>query len=230
MLGNALSSSSGCDAVNTGRMGTDRTQRWKRAWNKQSRRYDGQMQFWDRHLFKDSRAWVCGQASGTVLEVAVGTGLNLPHYPDGVRLIGIDFSPEMLDLARKRSAELGRDVDLREGDALHLDLADDSVDTVVCTFGLCAVSDEVQALREMRRVLRPDGLLLLADHVRASSAIGRGVQRAIEVGSVPLAGEHWRRRPSSELPALGFVIERQERFGPSGVVERVAARKRAPRL
>ena len=159
-------------------MGTDRTQRWKRAWNKQSRRYDGQMQFWDRHLFKDSRAWVCSQASGTVLEVAVGTGLNLPYYRDGLRLIGIDFSPEMLDLARKRSAELGRDIDLREGDALHLDLADDAVDTVVCTFGLCAVSDEVQVLREMRRVLRPDGLMLLADHVRASSALGRGLQRA----------------------------------------------------
>lgn len=51
------------------------------------------MRFWDRHLFKDSRAWVCRQAVGDVLEVAIGTGMNLPHYPEGIQLTGVDFSP-----------------------------------------------------------------------------------------------------------------------------------------
>ena len=206
-------------------MAKDRTERWRRAWAKQSRRYDREMDFWDRHLFKDSRAWVCGQASGEVLEVAVGTGMNLPHYPPGIRLTGVDFSPEMLALARDRAAELGVEVELREGDALELDVPDASVDTVVCTFGLCAIPDDRQALREMHRVLRPGGLLLLADHVAARSRIGRGVQRLLEIGSVPLEGEHFRRRPAEQLAGLGFAIEKQERFGPVGLVERVRARK-----
>jgi ubiquinone/menaquinone biosynthesis C-methylase UbiE len=185
------------------------------------------MDFWDRHLFKDSRAWVCGQASGEVLEVAIGTGMNLPHYRAGVRLTGVDFSPEMLALARDRAAELGLEVELREGDAQQLDLPDASVDSVVCTFGLCAIPDDRRALREMHRVLRPGGLLLLADHVAARSRFVRGVQRVFELGSVPLAGEHFRRRLVEQLAGIGFVIERQERFGPVGLVERVSARKLA---
>lgn len=205
----------------------DRNERWRRSWGKQARRYDQQMRFWDRHIFKDSRAWVCGQATGEVLEVAVGSGMNLPHYPAGVRLTGVDFSPEMLVLARERAEELGVEVVLREGDAHQLELPDASVDTVVCTFGLCAVADDRRALREMHRVLRPGGLLLLVDHIAASSRVVRGVQRLVEVGSVPLAGEHWRRRPVNDLPALGFAIEKQERFGPVGLVERVTARKTA---
>lgn len=208
-------------------MAKDQTERWRRTWDKQAPRYDKQMRFWDRRLFKDSRPWACGQARGTVLEVAIGTGLNLEHYPDDVTLIGVDFSPEMLALARQRSASLGRDVDLREGDAQRLELPDASVDTVVCTFGLCAVPSERQALAEMHRVLRPGGRLVLADHVRARSRVGRAIQRVFEIGSVRFAGEHFRRRPGDELGALGFVIQRRERFGPSGIVERVVAEKPA---
>jgi ubiquinone/menaquinone biosynthesis C-methylase UbiE len=68
--------------------------------------------------------WVCSQASGEVLEVAIGTGRNLPFYPKGVRLTGINFSPTMLDIARRRAADLGREVDLREGDAQALEFPD----------------------------------------------------------------------------------------------------------
>jgi ubiquinone/menaquinone biosynthesis C-methylase UbiE len=202
-----------------------RTQRWRRYWDRQSRRYDRSMSFWDRHLFRDSRAWICGQAHGRVLEVAVGTGLNLPYYPPGVELTGIDFSPQMLALARRRAGELDLSVELREGDAQRLDLPDGSFDTVVCTYGLCTIPDERQAVTEMARVLRPGGLLLLADHIAARSPLLRGLQRAIEVASVPFGSEHFRRHPAELLPAAGLTIERRERFGPSGIVERLTARK-----
>jgi hypothetical protein len=66
--------------------------RWQRYWDRKSKSYDREMGFFDRHLFKDSRPWVCQQATGEVLEVAIGTGLNLPHYPHDVQLTGIDFS------------------------------------------------------------------------------------------------------------------------------------------
>jgi ubiquinone/menaquinone biosynthesis C-methylase UbiE len=154
-----------------------RTQRWQRYWDRKSTSYDREIAFLDRRLFKDSRQWVCGQAAGAVLEVAIGTGLNLPHYADGVRLTGVDYSPAMLALARARAAELGRPVELREGDAQALEFADESFDTVVCTFGLCAIPDDVAAVAEMLRVLRPGGTLLLADHVAGTNRPVRMVQR-----------------------------------------------------
>src|SRR5215468_7617382 len=138
----------------------------------------------DRYFFGDSRQWVCSQAVGGVLEVAVGTGLNLAHYPRGVRLTGVDFSPAMLAVARRRATDLGRQVDLREGEAQALDFPDASFDTVVCTFSLCAIPDDRMALTEMARVLRPGGLLLLADHVEAASWLVRGVQWLVERVSI----------------------------------------------
>src|SRR5579859_1052695 len=139
--------------------------RWRRYWDKHSASYDKQMGFFDRVLFGDSRAWVCAQAAGDTLEVAIGTGLNLPLYPPGIRLTGIDLSAAMLAIARRRAQQLGRAVDLREADAHALPFPGAAFDTVVCTFSLCAIPDEHQAVSEMTRVLRPGGLLLLADHI-----------------------------------------------------------------
>ena len=201
----------------------DQRERWARYWERAAPRTDASMRFMDRLLFRDSRAWVCGRAVGEVLEVAVGTGLNLPHYPAGVTLRAIDLSPAMIELTRARASELGREVDLRVGDAEHLDLPDGSVDTVVCTFSLCGIPDHRRAVGEMIRVLRPGGLLLLADHVAAAAAPVRAVQRLAELGSVPFMGEHFRRRPMDEIRARGLEIMEVERFA-AGVVERLVAR------
>ncbi len=176
----------------------------------------------DRMVFRDTRSWLCGQATGDVLEVAIGTGLNLPHYPAGIRLVGIDLSVAMLALARRRAAELGREVQLRVGDAEALDVPDDSVDTVVCTFSLCGIPDPDRAVAEMARVLRPGGRLLLADHVASTAWPVRAVQRLTEVVSVPAAGEHFRRRPVEQVRAAGLTVVHRERFA-LGVVERLVA-------
>lgn len=201
-----------------------REERWQRTWDKQAGSYDKGMTFLDRVLFGDSREWVCSQAVGETLEVAVGTGLNLPSYPADVQLTGIDLSHEMLSLARRRAAELGREVDLREANAHALPFDDGSFDTVVCTFGLCSIPDDDAALAEMHRVLRPGGRLILADHVASTSLVARGVQRLLEVVSIPLAGEHFRRRPLDKVRALGFDVQRVERFK-IGLVERLVAGK-----
>lgn len=199
-----------------------RRARWRAAWDAQAPGYDRRMGRLDRLLFKDTRAWTCGRAGGEVLEVAVGTGLNLPLYPPGARVTGIDQSPAMLALARRRAGGLGLDVDLREGDAEALDLPSESYDTVVCVFSLCAIPDPHRALQEMRRVLRPGGRLLLADHVASSRLPVRAAQGLLETVTVPLAGEHFRRRPVELLGPLGFEVEARERFG-LGLVERVSA-------
>ena len=153
-----------------------RARRLRRYWDKHARTYDKQMAFWERRLFGDGRQWVCAQATGEVLEVAIGTGRNLPFYPQGIRLTGIELSPGMLALARRQADRLGREVDLRLGDAQALDLPDAAFDTVVCTLSLCAIPDQRQAVAEMRRVLRPGGRLLLLDHVAGTSRRVRAVQ------------------------------------------------------
>lgn len=206
-------------------MGTP-TDRWRRRWNKQAGSYDRQMERWDRLLFGDSREWACSRATGDVLEVAVGTGLNLPAYPDDVRLTGIDISQEMLDRARVRAEELGRKVALEYADAHNLPFPDDSFDTVVCTFGLCAIPDHATAVVEMTRVLRPEGRLILVDHVASTSLPLRALQKLMELATVPLAGEHFLRRPHDQVVAAGLHLEDADRFK-LGVVERLTARKPA---
>jgi ubiquinone/menaquinone biosynthesis C-methylase UbiE len=198
-------------------------ERWRRGWDKVSASYDRQIQVWDR-LLADSRPWVCSQAVGRTLEVAVGTGLNLPLYPAGVQLTGIDFSAGMLGIARRRAGQLGLAVDLREADAQALPFPDRSFDTVTCTFSLCAIPDDRVAVGEMARVLRPGGLLLLADHVASTAWPVRGAQRVAEVFSVRMQGEHYLRRPLVHVEAEGLTVERRERLR-LGVIERVTARR-----
>jgi ubiquinone/menaquinone biosynthesis C-methylase UbiE len=205
---------------------TSPTGKVQRRWDEHAAGYDQQFQFLERRFFVDTRDWVCAQASGDVLEVAVGTGLNLGHYPADVRLTGIDLSPGMLAKARHRADQLGRRVELRTADAEHLPFPDASFDTVVCTYSLCGIPDERQALAEMARVLRPGGRLLLADHIEAKAWAGRLLQRLVELISVPLEGEHYRRRPLRHLAGLGLVVQRRDRFA-LGIIERLAATKPA---
>jgi ubiquinone/menaquinone biosynthesis C-methylase UbiE len=202
----------------------DRAAKLRRYWDKQAPAYDKQMTFFDRHVFGDTRVWICAKATGGTLEVAIGTGLNLPHYPTGIHLTGIEQAPAMLERARTRATNLGLDADLRDGDAHHLDFPDASFDTVVCTFSLCAIPDDRQAVTEMIRVLKPGGLLLLADHVAGTAHLTRAVQRLLELVTIPVGGEHFRRRPIRHVQAAALPLEHHERFK-LGTVERLAARK-----
>lgn len=199
--------------------------RWQRYWNKQAASYDKHMTMLDRVLFRDTRSWVCSRASGRVLEVAIGTGLNLDHYPSQVALTGIELSPEMLARAHAHAQTVRPDADLRIGNAHELDFADDSFDTVVCTFSLCAIPEPDTALAEMARVLRPGGILLLADHIPSSYRPVRWLQKLAEMVSIPVGGEHLLRRPSLTVGSNSrFAVREIERFG-LGLVERSRTEK-----
>jgi ubiquinone/menaquinone biosynthesis C-methylase UbiE len=203
-----------------------RTDKVRRSWAKQASRYDKSIGFFERRVFgRSHRPWACSRASGEVLEVAIGTGLNLPLYPAGAKVTGIDLSPEMLEIARGRADQIGREVELNEADAHQLPFADASFDTVVCTYSLCNIPDPARAVSEMRRVLRPNGRFILVDHIRSAARPVFWIQKMIEFFSVRFEGEHMTRRPLEHVVAAGFDLIESGRLGPTGIIERLVAAK-----
>ena len=186
--------------------------------------YNRQISFFERILFGDGRQWVCSQASGEVLEIAVGSGRNFPYYQRDIRLTGIELSPAMLELARSRAAELGLEADLRLGDAQALQFPDESFDTVVCTFSLCSIPDDRRAVTEAERVLRPGGRLILLEHVGSLALPVRTVQRLLDPLSVRFEGDHLLREPLEHVRAEGLQVDYIGR-SKWGIVERLTARK-----
>jgi ubiquinone/menaquinone biosynthesis C-methylase UbiE len=199
------------------------TARVRQFQDREAHRYDKQIALFERLLFADGREWVCRQAQGEVLELAAGTARNLPYYPAEIALTGIELSPRMLEIGQQRARELGRDADLRIGDAQALDFPDASFDTVVCTLGLCTIPDPRRAVAEARRVLRPGGRILLLEHVRSSSLPIRLLQRLLEPLAVRFAADHLTREPLDYLAAEGFTVEQHERWK-WGIVARLRAR------
>jgi ubiquinone/menaquinone biosynthesis C-methylase UbiE len=114
------------------------------------------------------RAKLIPLASGTVLEVGVGSGLNLRFYgPDLHRLYALDPSAELLRMARRRASRATFPVEIVRASAERIPLDDAVTDTVVITWTLCSIPDPIRALGEMKRVLKPDGRLIFVEHGRS---------------------------------------------------------------
>jgi ubiquinone/menaquinone biosynthesis C-methylase UbiE len=193
-------------------------------WDRYAPRYDRHIRLTERLLFPNGRSWSCAQASGDVLEVAVGTGLNLPWYSKGITLTGIDLSPAMLAIARDRARTLGMKADLREASADALPFPDDSFDTVLCTVSLCNISADRAAIGEMHRVLRPGGRLVLLDHVASDRRWVLAIERLLEPLFLRMNGDYLTRRPLPLVEAVGFAITGSQR-SKAGIIERLTAVK-----
>lgn len=144
------------------------------------------------------------KASGKVLEVAAGTGKNLPYYPVGCKLSGVDLSFEMLKIARRKAGSLNRHVPFAVMDAEALGLRDRVFDTVVSSFTVCTFPRPVAALREMARVCKPDGRILLLEHGRSDREwLGRWQDRRADKHARFL-GCHWNREPQELAREAGL--------------------------
>ena len=145
------------------------------------------------------------------MEIGVGTGANLAHYPPDASVTAIDLSPEMLAVAQEHAQELKLDIELRLGDAQDLDFANEEFDTVTATLLLSTVADPQRAVIEMRRVLRPGGRVLLLDFARSPVAPVRWVERVLK----PLTARSRfsrLREPLDYFGVAGFTVEHVERF------------------
>jgi ubiquinone/menaquinone biosynthesis C-methylase UbiE len=162
---------------------------------------------------------------GRVLEVGVGTGKNLPYHPARAEVTGIDLSDRMLVRARQKAEELDHPIVLREMDAQHLDFPDDSFEGAVGTFVFCSVPDPERGLRELARVVKPDGRIELLEHVRIDRPplVGK-LMDWLDPLVVRVMGAHVNRRTAEVVRESGLEIEAVEDLGPLGLVKLITAR------
>jgi ubiquinone/menaquinone biosynthesis C-methylase UbiE len=143
---------------------------------------------------------------GMVLEVGVGTGKNLKYYPEDCSVIGIDNSEGMLEKAREK-AKGTKNVTLLLMDAEHLEFSDNSFDYVITTFVLCSIPDPVKALKEMHRVLKPDGEMINLEHMRSNNRWIAAYEDFINPISVELTGINVNRKTVENIGKAGFKIK-----------------------
>ena len=155
------------------------------------------------------RQRVVGAAEGDVLEIGIGSGLNFPYYgPHARRVIGLEPSPPLIEMARRRAAKSSVPTVFLEASAEQIPLDAKSVDSIVMTWVGCSIPDVEAALREMRRVLRPGGRLLFVEHGRSPDVNVERWQERLEPLWVPLSGGcHLTRKIVDQLPAAGFRVE-----------------------
>jgi ubiquinone/menaquinone biosynthesis C-methylase UbiE len=156
---------------------------------------------------KRLRAGIRGKRA---LEVGVGTGKNLAYYPADVQITAIDLSPQMLARARQKAKKMHFRINFQEMDVQHLEFPDHAFDTVFATFVFCSVPDPVTGLREMRRVCKPDGRLLLIEHMRPGNPVLGFFFDALNPLVVRMMGANINRRTINNILQAGWQISVQE--------------------
>lgn len=186
--------------------------------------YDKTVGFTERLFLGGLRRAFGAELRGKTLEVAVGTGLNLPYYSPAVTdSVGIDLSVGMLDAATARARELDRTMTFAQMDAMNLAFTDRQFDTVAISLALCTVPDPVAALQELIRVCRPDGRIVLLEHVLSPVWPVAALERLFTPLQERSLGCHLTRQTLKTARHVGLTIE-SERSRFFGVFRLAVAR------
>ena len=165
----------------------------------------------EKMRFDDWRGRLSSRIAGSrALEVGVGTGKNMPYYPSGISISAIDFSGKMLARARHKAIARKFSVELLQMDVQRLGFPDDFFDTVFATFVFCSVPDPLQGLRELHRVCKPGGRLLLLEHMRPGSKTLGWLFDAVNPVTVRLTGANVNRRTLETLTEAGWHLRSVE--------------------
>lgn len=184
------------------------TDRIRRLYDDRAATYDRSLGIAERLTLGPFRRLFGSRLRGETLDVAIGSGLNLPFYsPHVTRAVGVDLSLEMLRQASQRAAELTRPLALVQADAEALPFPDASFDTVAISLALCTIPNPEAALRELARVCRPDGRIVLLEHVRSTARPLATLQRLLSPLNERAIGCHLDRETLALAESLGYEFE-----------------------
>lgn len=180
--------------------------------NKIKKRYNRVAKFYDildKPMEMAASKWrekLLSEAKGQVLEVGIGTGKNIPYYPENVKLTGIDFSPKMVEIARKK-AKNKSNIQLLEMNAEDMDFSDNSFDTVITSCVFCSVPNPVNGLKEIRRVCKNNGRILMLEHVRSEKKVIGELMDVFNFIPLNIYGANINRETYQNLLKAGFRPE-----------------------
>ncbi|MGR9054034.1 MAG: class I SAM-dependent methyltransferase [Gammaproteobacteria bacterium] len=187
--------------------------------------FDGMEAVVEGLFFKKWRQRLWAMAEGEhILEVGVGTGKNFDFYPKGPRMTAIDFSEKMLERAARKSGRKRVDVELHLMDVESLYFADNCFDTVIASFVFCSVPSPRKGLRELYRVCKPGGQVLLLEHVLSSNPVKAKLMNAFNPLMVRLVGANINRQTVKNVQASGFTSVHVENLS-GDIVKLIRARK-----
>ena len=204
------------------RIGNNLTAQTKTRYNRIAPFYD-RMEIIAERTFSHWRRRLLAHAKGKVLEVGVGTEKNLPYYPEGVEVTGLDIADKMLRQARLCVDKLGFPVHLIEGDVQFLPFPENSFDTLVATFVFCSVPNPVLGLKELGRVVRSGGEILLLEHVRIDKPVIGFIMDIINPFFLHFIGPNINRRTVENVRKAGLRIEKIEHLGFMQMVKMIIA-------
>jgi len=180
----------------------------------------------ERYRYGKWRELLWGKVEGTkILEVGVGTGKSFPYYPVDVEVTAIDFSKRMLERAKNRAVRQGVEVDLKQMDVQNLDFADNTFDTVAATTVFCSVPDPVRGLKEVKRVCKLGGKVILLEHVLHANIILGWLMNLANPLAVRMSGANINRRTVDNVSKSGLVVEQVTDLW-LGIFKLIEARKK----
>ena len=184
------------------------TERIRRLYDDRAATYDRSLGIGERLLLGRFRQAFGALLSGETIEVGIGSGLNIPFYSAAVtRAVGVDLSQRMLQHAKERAARLGIPFALVQADAEALPFPDAAFDTVAISLALCTIPDPVRALRELGRICRPGGRIVMLEHVRSTARPLAALQRTLSPMNERTIGCHLDRDTIDLTRSLGFSID-----------------------
>jgi len=181
------------------------TEKIRKRYDRASKFYDIFEQPMEIMSLKKWRLEVTKGLKGKVLEVGVGTGKNIPYYPEDIDITAIDFSEKMLAKAREKSSQFNKNVKLIHMDAQNMNFPDNTFDIVFTTCVFCSVPDPVKGLKEIRRVCKPDGKIIMIEHVRSEKKIMGIVMDIFNPLTVNLYGANINRETVKNVKIAGFT-------------------------